>query len=150
MNLNAIFILLFQDYFEEEFIKIYLFYKRNYLINGLSNAKKDDLILFSDADEIPNPKILDEYNIKKIDFLSLDVEGYELNVLKGLNLNVNRPTYMLIEVYDTDYDNIVNLFDNLYNDNSLLHLHSKNSRKSVILDYRWQDYIKRSAAQGMD
>jgi FkbM family methyltransferase len=53
-------------------------------------------------------KILDEYNITNIDFLSLDVEGYELNILKGLNLNVHRPTYMLIEVYDTDYDNIVN------------------------------------------
>ncbi len=29
-------------------------YQRNYLINGLDNAKSDDLILFSDVDEIPN------------------------------------------------------------------------------------------------
>jgi FkbM family methyltransferase len=33
----------------------------------------------------------------KIDFLSLDVEGYELQVLQGLDLNSHRPTYMLIE-----------------------------------------------------
>ena len=42
--------------------------------------------------------ILDEScNSKQIDFLSLDVEGYELNVLKGLNLEKYRPTYILVE-----------------------------------------------------
>lgn len=43
----------------------------------------------------------------KIDLLSLDVEGYELNVLKGLDLNIYRPHYMLIEVYNIDFDEIV-------------------------------------------
>lgn len=41
--------------------------------------------------------ILDECQVTEIDFLSLDVEGFELNVLKGLNLNKYRPKYMLIE-----------------------------------------------------
>jgi len=41
--------------------------------------------------------ILDECNVKEIDLLSLDVEGYELNVLKGLDFNKYRPKYMLIE-----------------------------------------------------
>ena len=41
--------------------------------------------------------ILDEVDVEKIDLLSLDVEGYELNVLKGLDLNRYRPRYMLIE-----------------------------------------------------
>lgn len=41
--------------------------------------------------------VLDECNIDKIDFFSLDVEGYELNVLKGLDFNKYRPKYMLIE-----------------------------------------------------
>ena len=31
-------------------------YQRNYLLNGLSKADSNDLILFSDADEIPIPK----------------------------------------------------------------------------------------------
>jgi len=44
----------------------------------------------------------------------------------------------------TDYDNIVYLFDNLFSNNALLLNHSKNSRKSVIYDYRWEDYIQRS------
>lgn len=41
--------------------------------------------------------ILDECNVKEIDFFSLDVEGHELNVLQGLNLNRYKPKYMLIE-----------------------------------------------------
>ena len=34
---------------------------------------------------------------KNIDFLSLDVEGYECNVLNGLDLKKYSPTYILIE-----------------------------------------------------
>ena len=54
-------------------------------------------------------KILSEYinDNQIIDFLSLDVEGYELEVLKGLNLQKYRPIYLLIEVYNTEYDNLV-------------------------------------------
>lgn len=35
--------------------------------------------------------------LKRIDFLSLDVEGYELQVLQGANLDVYRPVYILVE-----------------------------------------------------
>lgn len=62
-------------------------------------------------------KILSEHidDNQVIDFLSLDVEGYELEVLKGLNLQKYRPTYLLIEVYNFDYNNIVNfLLQNNY------------------------------------
>jgi len=43
--------------------------------------------------------VLDDVNDKPatIDFFSLDVEGYELNVLKGLNLERYRPRYLLLE-----------------------------------------------------
>lgn len=41
--------------------------------------------------------ILDEVKEQDIDLLSLDVEGYELNVLKGLNLNKYCPKFILIE-----------------------------------------------------
>jgi FkbM family methyltransferase len=44
-------------------------------------------------------KLLQKHNIKEIDFLSLDVEGYELSVLNGLDFSVYRPKYMLLEVY---------------------------------------------------
>jgi FkbM family methyltransferase len=41
--------------------------------------------------------LLDQHRINHIDFFSLDVEGYELNVLRGLDLERYRPTFMLIE-----------------------------------------------------
>ena len=60
-------------------------------------------------------KILDEINVKSIDLLSLDVEGYELEVLKGLNLNKYRPIYMLIEIYKEKFNDIHNyLTENNY------------------------------------
>jgi len=38
----------------------------------------------------------------KIDFFSLDVEGYEINVLRGMNLERFRPRYLLVEARDVD------------------------------------------------
>ncbi len=51
--------------------------------------------------------VLDEIkDLPNIDFFSLDVEGYELQVLKGLNIEKYRPTYILVEsrFYDEVYD----------------------------------------------
>jgi len=42
--------------------------------------------------------ILNEYELKSIDLLSLDIEGYEPQALKGLNFNIYRPEYILVEV----------------------------------------------------
>lgn len=41
--------------------------------------------------------ILDESDINTIDFLSLDVEGYEAQVLNGLDFNKYRPKFILVE-----------------------------------------------------
>lgn len=41
--------------------------------------------------------VLDEVGAPQIDFFSLDVEGYELPVLQGLNLARYAPTYVLVE-----------------------------------------------------
>lgn len=59
--------------------------------------------------------ILDENDIDKIDFFSLDVEGYELEVLKGLNFEKYQPIYILVEIYEKDKVDIINyLEDNNY------------------------------------
>jgi FkbM family methyltransferase len=42
-------------------------------------------------------KILEKNNIKIIDFVSIDVEGFELAVLKGFNLEKYKPKLILIE-----------------------------------------------------
>ena len=41
--------------------------------------------------------LLTRYEIGRIDLLSLDVEGYEENVLRGIDFSRFRPRYMLIE-----------------------------------------------------
>mgnify|MGYP006146633403 FL=1 len=56
---------------------------------------------------MPLTKILDNCNVKFIDFLSLDTEGYEYNILKGLDLDKYRPKYMLIELYPNEFDNVL-------------------------------------------
>jgi len=57
-------------------------------------------------------KILDDNNLKKIDFFSLDVEGYEYEVLNGIDFNKHEFKFLLIEIYTWDYEKIVNLMGN--------------------------------------
>ena len=73
-------------------------------VNGVRNNSKNLI----KVNAITLEKILDEHCNTDIDFLSLDTEGYELNILKGLNLEKYRPKFMLIEVYKKDFTNIVN------------------------------------------
>ena len=84
--------------------------------------------------------ILNKFGNNNIDFLSLDTEGYELNVLKGLNLNKYRPNYILIEIYTKDYENIVTfLKENNYR------LHSNFTNYNKITNPHWDgthnDYL---------
>jgi len=51
--------------------------------------------------------ILKELNINKINFFSLDVEGYEEEVLKGLNLDIFDIDYILIETNNFDKINFM-------------------------------------------
>lgn len=50
-----------------------------------------------DVPAITIEKLIQKHRISKIDFFSLDVEGYELSVLNGLDFNNIRPKYFLIE-----------------------------------------------------
>ena len=45
-------------------------FQRNFLYEGIKNVKSNDIIVFSDADEIPNLSVLDDNYLKKIN------EGY--------------------------------------------------------------------------
>lgn len=87
-------------------------------------------------------KLLDKHITldTKIDLLSLDTEGYELNILHGLNLNKYRPQYMLIEIYNYDYDKIV-LFLNEHG--YVLHSNFSNYNKNdnIGWDGTHNDYL---------
>lgn len=50
------------------------------------------------VDKLEN--VLDKLNISKIDFISIDTEGTELDVLEGLNLDKYKPQFILVE-YNT-------------------------------------------------
>ena len=78
--------------------------------------------------------------IAKIDLLSLDTEGYELNILQGLDLTRHRPMYMLIEIYTRDYDVIV---DFLKRHNYELHSNFSNYNKKAMpfWDGTHNDYL---------
>jgi FkbM family methyltransferase len=53
-------------------------------------------------------EILDVYlpHGKNIDFLNVDVEGADLSVLKSNNWERYRPTYILVELLDTEFEDI--------------------------------------------
>jgi len=60
--------------------------------------------------------IVKKHNIQKIDFMSLDVEGYELEVLKGIDLNSSwAPNIFLIEIYNDKLKDIVEFLKTNYN-----------------------------------
>ena len=47
-------------------------------------------------------QILSENSIKTIHYLNIDVEGYEMNVLKGFNIRKYNPNLVSIEIHDED------------------------------------------------
>lgn len=42
-------------------------------------------------------EIISNLNVKEIDFISIDVEGHEMSVLRGLSLQVHQPRIIIIE-----------------------------------------------------
>ena len=75
-----------------------------------------------------------------IDLLSLDTEGYELNVLKGLNLKKYRPSCILVEVY---LDHMNNIFSYLEEHRYRLHSNFTNYNKitNPIWDGKHNDFL---------
>ncbi|MFA6463631.1 MAG: FkbM family methyltransferase [Candidatus Paceibacterota bacterium] len=81
----------------------------SHINQGISLAKK----VVIETKRLEN--VLDQYLPvnKKIDFMNIDVEGFDLEVLESNNWNKYNPSYILIEMHDTDLENIKN--SSLYN-----------------------------------
>jgi FkbM family methyltransferase len=77
---------------------------------------------------------------KNVDLISIDTEGYEYNILLGLNLQKNRPKYILVEIYNKDYEKIKNY---LINHNYCLHSNFSNYNKkdNVNWDGTHNDFL---------
>jgi len=58
-----------------------------------------------EVSQITLNKFLEEQNIDKaFNLLSVDVERYELNVLKGFDINFWKPKMVIIELHDQNHD----------------------------------------------
>ena len=66
------------------------------ILRDAKKTKKENFNIIK-VPAITLDKLLEKHNIKKIDFFSLDVEGYEISALNGFDIEKYLPTYMLIE-----------------------------------------------------
>jgi FkbM family methyltransferase len=72
--------------------------------------------------------ILDKHDINDVDLLSLDVEGYEAEALKGLDFPRQCPKYLLIEVWNMS--EILKVIDTYYAHVATLQVHER--RKDML------------------
>ena len=96
-------------------------------MSSVENMRNIENATLIDVPCEPLYKILDYLDVPKIDFMTVDTEGYELDVLDGLKLDKYRPTYLLVEIYEANKEIIINylmgynyiLVENITNYNKL-------------------------------
>ena len=69
----------------------------------LANAERVQALSSVTEVSVPASRLstlLDAQNMPQIDLFSLDVEGYEAEVLKGLDLTRHKPRFILVETKD--------------------------------------------------
>lgn len=82
------------------------------LIRDKYNAGANSIVY--DVDGVTDIKTLDSYEFDyKIDFLKMDVEGFEKSVLKGAKefFKKNHPL-LYIEIFDDNYEDVLHLLEN--------------------------------------
>jgi len=52
----------------------------------------------------PLSELLDEADVSRVELLSLDVEGYEAEVLRGLDLTRHAPAWILVEMHNPEVE----------------------------------------------
>lgn len=72
--------------------------ENEHIRNGLILQKKEESYEFQVECKTIS-EIIDESCLNTFDFMSIDVEGYELQVLQGIQLNKHAPKYLLVEVW---------------------------------------------------
>ncbi|TAN38414.1 MAG: FkbM family methyltransferase [Verrucomicrobia bacterium] len=72
--------------------------ERKHIQDGLQFLKSHEKVYTTRVPAQTLSAIIDKHQIEHIDLLSLDVEGYEAQALKGIDFDRHRPEFMLIEV----------------------------------------------------
>jgi FkbM family methyltransferase len=97
--------------YHDEFIKSYVMDDENlYNVSGINVQNENDYI-FWPVKTIDS--LVRKHNIRTIDFFSLDVEGYEHEVLHGIDFNYLRFGLIVIEIHNYSWNNRTNDFSYL-------------------------------------
>lgn len=106
------------------------------------NLKKDFINQYSKyntilVDTVNINELLDTHNLHNIDYMSLDTEGYELNILKSINYEKNIIKYITVEHgNDDDYQTQIKEF--LESKNYIRHRNNKWDDEYMLIDKRRQ------------
>jgi FkbM family methyltransferase len=68
--------------------------------------------------------VLNSHGIERIDLLSLDVEGYEVEVLGGIDFENHSPRYILVEVWHNKKQTIESMLSPYYEELAVLNTNS--------------------------
>lgn len=114
--------------------KVYEFHKKsplNTLVKKVANYQKAEVKNIYEINTITLNEIINDKGLQnnKINFLTIDVEGHEVEVLKGLNIDIYRPDVIVVEYLDLNLDKleIKNLnINNVLNSEIYQYMVSKN------------------------
>ena len=128
-------LIFFLPYIEKIFIHYFSSFNKKYIINSCSNTFPNKKIILKK--KIVKVKKFDDLKIKDvIDFVKIDSEGYDLEIIKGLNKTLNKFKPALLIEYNEDlYLKIVkklNKYCQFYYDikkNSLVQINNSNFKK---------------------
>ncbi len=73
--------------------------KNNFYIKDTKKVNTRTLTSVLDDNILPN---------QRIDFLTIDAEGYDLKVLHSLNFKKYKPVFILVEILESSFSNILN------------------------------------------
>lgn len=100
--------------FEDEIIA------SNHIESGKKFLQKNESTYKIKVAAKPLSAVLDFYHVNHIDFMSLDVEGYEVEVLKGIEFERHAPDRFLIEVRPHLKKKIEDILGNKYKREAVL------------------------------
>lgn len=81
---------------------------------GIWENEQEDPSIYEHIPARTLSSILDELNVDSIDFMSLDVEGYECNVLSGIDFLRHTPNILLVESFDSNIENVKSILNQFY------------------------------------
>jgi FkbM family methyltransferase len=84
----------------------------SHIDHGRKYLAPNDYVYTIDVPAKTLTQVLDEHNVSNIDLLSLDVEGFEIQALRGLDFDRYLPEYILVEANDPA--GIAEMLDHLY------------------------------------